>query len=346
MASSKVNVHDSGEEIIVEYDVKRCQRCILSENFPKIKFDEGICNFCRDYDTGGLSNGFLDNGLSMKQLQAIISTKPNRTYDCLALYSGGKDSSYMLHVIKSEIGLNPLAVTLDNGFIADAVLPNMKAVLDHLEIDHILIRPSMRFMKSLYRAAIVNVESHPEQIMYAASGCGSCISVLLSIAAQECIIRNIPLMVGGWTPGQLTDEAMLPGTFLEEICQRHFSKVKLQQPEVSNMIAKYKFIASEYPYLFNPLYKTGYDEKKVYETLHNFGWKKPQDTDSCSSNCRLNGLLVVDHIRKYGFHPYEYELAFHVRTGICSREEALRKITHIEVNYNLINTVLNDLGMK
>jgi hypothetical protein len=31
--------------------MKRCSRCILPEDFPKITFDnEGICNYCHAWD--------------------------------------------------------------------------------------------------------------------------------------------------------------------------------------------------------------------------------------------------------------------------------------------------------
>ena len=34
--------------------------------------------------------------------------------------------------------------------------------------------------------------------------------------------------------------------------------------------------------------------------------KKPEETDSCSSNCSLNGFLIIDHIRKYHRWPQKH----------------------------------------
>jgi hypothetical protein len=75
------------------------------------------------------------------------------------------------------------------------------------------------------------------------------------------------------------------------------------------------------------------------------GWRAPEETDSCSTNCRLNGLLIIDHLRKYGYHPYVYELAHHVRLGAMSRTEALDKLRHIKVPAASVGPVAVELGI-
>lgn len=146
----------------------------------------------------------LDKSLS--EVRELIQSSPDRTYDCLVLYSGGKDSSYSLYVIKKILKLKPLALTIDNGFISQAVLPNMKAVLDSLEIDHIIFKPAQSYMRSLYKQALQTKEKDAKDIMYATSACGSCISTVLSIGAKEAISRKIPVLMGvesGATYGEI-----------------------------------------------------------------------------------------------------------------------------------------------
>ena len=48
--------------------------------------------------------------------------------------SGGVDSSYVAYLVK-DLGLNPLAVHLDNGWNTDTSVKNIKKILDKLEID-------------------------------------------------------------------------------------------------------------------------------------------------------------------------------------------------------------------
>jgi hypothetical protein len=40
----------------------------------------------------------------------------------------------------------------------------------------------------------------------------------------------------------------------------------------------------------------------------------------------MNDVGIVSHKRRYGFHPYEAELAEQVRSGTMTRDEALRRI--------------------
>ena len=41
-----------------------------------------------------------------------------------------------------------------------------------------------------------------------------------------------------------------------------------------------------------------------------------------SSNCRINDLGILNHQKKYGFHPYELEISEQVRNGNLSYVEA------------------------
>ena len=69
--------------------MKICNNCILPETFPGIRFDEnGVCNFCREFKGKG-------------------------SYDCLMAYSGGKDSTYTLWILKKKYDLRILALTFD-----------------------------------------------------------------------------------------------------------------------------------------------------------------------------------------------------------------------------------------
>ena len=330
--------------IAVEYDVLRCTRCTLSEKFPSISFDEdGICCYCQDPKGSCLSVSAHETVL--QEVKQRIAAASEREYDCLVLYSGGKDSSYSLYYIKHLLGLKPLALTIDNGFVANSVFPNMKALTTALGVDHIIAKPSHALMHSLYQRSIMQTDNS-DSIKYATSACGSCISIVLATGAQEAMKRKIPFLMGGWSPGQLTEHPLLPGSFLEEICASHLSRIKLSAPEIQLQLDEYVARASIFPDLYNPLYALNYSEEHILKELSRLGWNRPENTDSCSSNCTLNGLLVIDHIKKYGFHPYEYELAFHVRNGFSTREDALARITTISVSQNQLQSVAEQLGIK
>jgi len=82
-----------------------------------------------------------------------------------------------------------------------------------------------------------------------------------------------------------------------------------------------------FPYNVSPLAFMDYDENKILEKLHQLGWRSPKDVDTNSTNCLLNSFANQIHIDRYNFHPYAFEIAEMVRTGVMSRKEGLEKIS-------------------
>ena len=96
--------------------LKKCTKCILPETYPFIRFDkDGVCNFCHKYKVQKYKGKIeLEKTLSKYR-------KSNGEYDCLLGLSGGRDSSYALHILKEEFGMKPL------GFVYDWLLTSQKA---------------------------------------------------------------------------------------------------------------------------------------------------------------------------------------------------------------------------
>lgn len=95
--------------------------------------------------------------------------------------------------------------------------------------------------------------------------------------------------------------------------------------------------------LRNPLYALEYSEEQIRQRLGQFG---RTDTDSCSPNRVLSGLLIVDHVRKCGAPPYECELTFQVRNNLCSHENTIQKITQIGVRHSQVASFAGRLGLE
>ncbi len=71
------------------------------------------------------------------------------------------------------------------------------------------------------------------------------------------------------------------------------------------------------------LEKVVIEEKDILKQIAKLGWEKPQDTDSCSTNCLLNTLGNYSCIEQLGYHPYIGELSHLVRQNRISRKEAM-----------------------
>jgi glucosamine--fructose-6-phosphate aminotransferase (isomerizing) len=131
--------------------LRRCTRCILPETFPFIYFDDqGVCNYCRNYKPKALNS---DLGL----LRELVEPYRRRdgTADCLVPFSGGRDSTYSLHIVKRDLGLNPIALTYDWGMVTDLARRNIARVCGKLGVENIIVSANIRWKRDNIRKNIL-----------------------------------------------------------------------------------------------------------------------------------------------------------------------------------------------
>ena len=115
--------------------LRRCTKCLLPETFPFIKYDdEGGCNYCANYVRKNQPKN-LDDLLKLIEPYRNSNGKP----DCLVPFSGGRDSTFSLHFIKKELGLNPIAFTYDWGMVTDLARRNAARVCGKLGVENIIV---------------------------------------------------------------------------------------------------------------------------------------------------------------------------------------------------------------
>ena len=129
--------------------LRRCSRCIMPETMPFIEFDEnGVCNFCRTYER------YEPKGLDALRERVAPYRRTDGRPDCLIAVSGGRDSCYGLHIVKRELGLNPVAYTYDWGMITDLARRNQARLCGKLGVEHILVSADIRRKREYVRKNI------------------------------------------------------------------------------------------------------------------------------------------------------------------------------------------------
>ena len=125
----KVLMYDS------DLKLKRCSKCILPSSMPYIRFDEnGVCNYCNSYK--------LRNVPKPKQeLFDLVSKyrRPGVELDTIVPFSGGRDSSYGLHLIVKELEMKAIAYTYDWGMVTDLGRRNISRMCSQLGVENIII---------------------------------------------------------------------------------------------------------------------------------------------------------------------------------------------------------------
>jgi len=133
-----------------DLNLKRCKKCILPETFPSIEFDEnGVCNLCRNYQKIKI----LREEDLKKELNKF--KKPGKEPNCLVALSGGRDSSYALHYVKTVLKMNPIAFSYDWGVITDLGRRNQARLCGKLEIEQILISAELKKKREYIRKNIL-----------------------------------------------------------------------------------------------------------------------------------------------------------------------------------------------
>lgn len=92
-------------------EVKFCKKCTISNQRPRIVFDEhGVCSACNYSE---YKRTKVDWNLREAELIELCNKhrKNNGEYDVIVPCSGGKDGSFVAHMLKYKYGMNPLAVT-------------------------------------------------------------------------------------------------------------------------------------------------------------------------------------------------------------------------------------------
>jgi len=130
--------------------IYRCKKCVLPQTHPFIIFDKnGICNFCNNYN----KKKFLPK----KKLEDIINLvkKKYGQRSILSSISGGRDSSYALHVLCREFNIRPITYTYDWGLNTDIARRNVSIMTGELNVENILISADIRKKRENVRKNII-----------------------------------------------------------------------------------------------------------------------------------------------------------------------------------------------
>jgi tRNA(Ile)-lysidine synthase TilS/MesJ len=312
--------------------MKRCSRCVLPETFPGISFDdEGVCAFCR----GFRGHEHLDRSIEKyrARFEKLLAERRRKGgYDCLMAYSGGKDSTYTLAVLKETYDLSILALTIDNGFISPRSLENIHNVVEGLGIDLIIYKPRFDILRKIFSEAKKSEMYAPKTLERASTICTSCMGIVKFIALRMAIEGDIPFIMYGWSPGQAPIAASIfrnNPSMIRSMQKALFDPMRTAGGEgVENYFLTEEHFAMEdrFPHNISPLAFLRYDEVRIHEKIRGLGWEKPKDTDPNSTNCLLNAFANKIHIDRFGYNPYAFELAKLVREGYMERREAIERL--------------------
>lgn len=330
--------------------MKICRQCILPKNFPHVTIDEeGICNFCREYK-GRKALERLKKKYRKKISALITARRDKGEYDLLMCYSGGKDSTYALELLKKRYKLRILAVSIDNGFVPPRTYINIRNVVEKLGVDHIFFKPRFDVLKRVFRASMGKCIYPSKTLERASTICTSCMAFIKYIAIKTAIEKEIPLVAFGWSPGQAPVTSSIleiePGMLksMESALRRPLFKVCGHEIDPYFLNERHYRLPEKFPVFIHPLALIDYNEKRILSRIKHLGWRRPYGVELNATNCYLNPFADEVHINMYNFHPYLSEIANFVREGYMTRAEGLRHIP-FKKNPKIVRLAKKKLGL-
>lgn len=182
-------------------DVVYCKRCVISNQRPNsaveykhtkssnkttIHFDdEGICDACRFAERKHNIINWADRELRLREL-CDKHRKHDGSYDCIVPGSGGKDSFYASHILKTKYGMHPLTVTWAPHVYTEWGWKNFQSWI-HAGHDNYLMTPNGRVHRLLTRLS-TELLFHPFQAFMFGQK---------ALAPKMALLFNIPLVFYG-----------------------------------------------------------------------------------------------------------------------------------------------------
>lgn len=151
MLASQRRIEDKAERYEeARRSMRRCTRCLLPETMPYIAYDaEGVCNYCHNYRPW-----VRKPEIELEQLLDRYRTTDGSP-DCVMAFSGGRDSSYGLHLLKNKYGMKPLCFSYDWGMVTDLARRNQARMAGALGVEHIWVSADIRAKRSNIRSNVL-----------------------------------------------------------------------------------------------------------------------------------------------------------------------------------------------
>lgn len=323
--------------------LKRCTKCILPETFPFIQFDHsGVCNYCNNYKPQNKVH-------SIENLKALVEPYKSKTGkpDCIVPFSGGRDSTYSLHITKNELGLNPIAFTYDWGMVTDLARRNIARVCGKLGVENIIVSADIHWKRENIRKNVNAWLKYPSLGMIPLFMAGDKFFFYYTnqVKKQTGIdlniwginnLENTEFKVGfAGLPPEFDKERIYSISLLNKLKLFGYvgknilkSPGYLNQSMIDNLgsfASRYITSKKDYYHLFD-YYR--WDEKEVNDLLkHEYKWETAIDT---KSTWRIgDGTASFYNYIYYtvaGFSENDTFRSNQIREGMLTRDEALALI--------------------
>lgn len=311
--------------------MNRCHRCILPDTLEGLRFEQGLCECCRDYQA--------PVPLGREALEGLIAEKrqPSRPYDAIVPLSGGRDSSYILYYACQQLDLRVLAVFFDNEFCTPEAAANVRRAAEKMGVALEIVRSKQQVVRKSVRSLLTaaSVFGH-------FSLCRPCVYGYRSAVYRAAEAQQVPLILWGDSPAEATQLAqkkafdaltlrgeglprhLRPGYYLS----RYYSYLERREfPVAGNSPFKRGKCSLHDPSITEVRFfdYVPWDRQAIKEAIaRHLDWQKPADRASTwRADCYLHEFINYYHYVLLGCTKDAFGYCNMINAGEMTREQAL-----------------------
>lgn len=332
----------SDENLLVyrEPELQRCGKCILPSTMPFIEFDSnGVCNYCHNYR-------IQNEPKPRSQLEELLDRyRKTSGTEAIMPFSGGRDSSFALHLAVKEFGMRTVAYTYDWGMVTDLGRRNISLMCAELGVENIVVAADIEAKRRNIKLNLSAWLKDPQLGMLSILTAGD--KHFYKYVKEVKLQNDVSLNLWGVNPLETTHFKAgflgVPPKFanrrvynsgIAAQVEYHWHRLRymMRSPGYFNS-SLFDTLSGEYYRSISP--KDDYhhlfdywrwDEKEINKTLVNeYGWETSPDT---TTTWRIGdgtaGFYNYVYFTVAGFSEHDTFRSNQIREGVISREEGLR----------------------
>jgi len=296
-----------------------CNSCVLDSSIKSLNFNEGKCNFCQEY-IPLIKKKHQENTSNQKIINTFKEiSKIKNKYNCLIGVSGGVDSSYIVHLAKSN-NLRPLLLHFDNGWNSELAVSNIKKISNtcNFELQTYVVNwlEFKDIQRSFIKSGVIDIELVTDHAIFAN----------LINTAKKYNIKYILSGTNIFTEHGMPKEWLWRKSDIRNIKSIHkkYGSIKIKTYPRMNFfdwyIAKYLNFG---PKLVEPLNLINYKKNEAIGVLKSkYEWVEYEDKHFESFFTKFYQAYILK--KKFNVDKRKSHLSCLIRNDEITRDEALK----------------------
>ncbi|MBN1872268.1 MAG: N-acetyl sugar amidotransferase [Candidatus Omnitrophica bacterium] len=308
-------------------ELRYCTRCCMPETRFDTVFDElGICDACKSHEDKMHIN-WVEREKDLKKILEEAKAKTPHTYNCIVPISGGKDSTFQLHVLVNVYKMRVLAVTFNHNWYSKVGKMNLENALEKFNVDHIMYTPNRSLVNRLAKQSLHKI----------GDSCWHCHAGVGSFPLWVAVKFGIPLLIWGESTAEYGGSCYKKPVikydrdYFTRISAKLYAEQMVNDEITGQDLVMFKLPSAEEieraevfgihlgDYMFWDGERQTEFVKKVY------GWREDEVEGTYkkykSTECIMPGVHDFSCTIKRGYGRATHHASQDVRSGLMTREE-------------------------